>query len=1070
MMRWIVGSSLKLRRVIVVVAAGMMIVGFTQLDKTPVDTLPEFMPPTVEVQTEALGLSATEVESLITVPMEQDLLNGIAYLQTIRSESVESLSSIELIFEPGTDILRARQVVQERMAEAHALPNVSKPPTMLQPSSSTRRVMMIGLSSKKLSLIEMSVLARWTIRPRLQGVPGVANVSIWGQRERQLQVRVDPRRLHEKGVGLQDVIDSTGNSLWVSPLTYLEASTPGTAGFIDTPNQRLAIQHILPVKTAADLAKIVIDKGERKTSLRLGDVSDVVEDHQPLIGDAVLSTGPGLLLVLEKVPGASTLEVTNAIERALDSIQPGLVDIKFDTGIYRTADYIRSSISNLSIAMIIGAILLLLVLAGFFWNWRAALISAVSITTSMAAALLVLHLRETTVNMVVIAGLAVALAAIIDDAVIGVETVARRLREHAQNRSAIMTVLQATVETRGALLFATLAIALAVTPMFFIKGIAGAFLPTLASTYLLAVGISMVVALTVTPALGMLLLGDELIDRRSSPVARWLERGSERVVSAVVGRPGRAIVALGLIAVTGLAMLPIIRSGPVLPTFKEPILLVDVDAAPGTSQPAMNRIVAKASSELRALPGIRKVGAHVGRAVTGDQIVGINAAELWVAIDPKSDYQGTVRSIREVMAGYPGLDKDVLVYSNDRVMDLLTGVENDIVVRTFGEDLTILTAKAEEIQKMLTGIKGVVAPLAELPLQEPTVEVRVDLAKAERHGIKPGDVRRTAATLLGGLEVGNLFEDNKVFEVVVWATPEVRSSVEAIRDLLIDTPDGVQVRLSDVADVQIRPVPNVIRRQQVSRSIDVTANIRGRSLGAVAKDIQAGIRKINFPLEYHAELLQDPAERQADARRLIGFAIAAAIGVLLLLQATFGSWRPALVLFLTMPVALTGGLVGAVAGDRTASLGTVGGLVAVLFVTLRNGVLLLKRYRQLEREGGADLGKGLIVRGARERFVPTITSAVATLATLLPIMALGARAGSEILNPMAFVIVGGLVTSTIVTAIALPAVYLRFRDEPGTRSVDDDVEQARSSFLIFEQESAPAGTGIAAATELPEQA
>ena len=1068
MMRWIVGSSLKLRRVVVVVAAGMMVAGFMQLSKTPVDALPEFAQPTVEVQTEALGLSAVEVEQLITVPLEQDLLNGIAFLETIRSESVPSLSSIELVFEPGTDLLRARQLVQERLTEAHALPNVSKPPTMLQPVSSSRRVMMIGMSSKKLSLIEMSLLARWTIKPRLQGVAGVANVAVWGNRERQLQVRVDPRRLNAKGVTLQDVVDTTGNALWVSPLTFLEASTPGTGGFIDTPNQRLQIQHLLPVETAEDLSKVAITPDEGGPSLRLGDVATVVEDHQPLIGDAALPGTPGLMLAVEKFPGTDTLQVTRAVEDALEELRPGLSDVVFDTTLYRPADYLRSSIDNVALALIIGAVLLLLVLGAFLYDWRTVLVIVVSMVSAAAAAILVLRIRDAAVNTIVVAGLAMGLVAIIDDAVTGVDTILRRLRERREepsNRSAILDVLHAAVESRSALLFATLVMALAVVPLLFLEGAAGAFFPTLAASYLLAILAGMLVALTVTPALCMLLLSGAPLDREP-PLSRRLQSISDRVVSPVVAHPGRALAALALIVAVGVAMLPLIRRGPVLPTFKEQVLLVEVDAAPGTSHPEMNRIVSQAGAELRSLPGVGKVGGHVGRAVTSDRIVGINTAEILVAINPKADYVATLRSIREVMAGYPGIDQDVLIYSNERVADLLTGLENDVVVRIFGADLGILTTKAQQVQQMLAGIDGVVDPLAEIPLQEPTLEVEVNLAAAQRHGIKPGDVRRSATTLLSGLEVGQLFDDNKIFEVVVWATPEVRSSIDAIRGLLIDTPGGGQVRLSSVADVRIAPNPTVVTREAVSRSIDVVANVRGRSLGAVSDDVESGLARIDFPLEYHARLMQNAAERRADLQRVIAAAVAVAIGVLLLLQATFGTWRLALLLFLTLPVSFAGGLVGSVLGDRTASIGTIGGLLAVLFVAVRNGILLIKRYRYLEREGRGDLGAPLILRGARERFVPTTITALGTVAVFLPILIMGPRAGSEILHPMGAVIVGGLVSSTLLTAFLLPALYLRFRGQPGTRTVDDDVELVRGRVIVLEpEESVGAGTGITAATD-----
>ena len=378
MMRWIVGSSLKLRFLVVLVAVALMLLGLMQLRGMPVETLPEFNPPMVEIQTEALGLSAAEVEQLVTVPLEQDLLNGVAWLDRIRSESVPGLSRIELIFQPGTDVLKARQLVQERLIQAPGgIPNVSKAPVVLQPLSSTSRAMMIGLSSKDLSLIDMSVLARWKIRPRLMGVPGVANVAIWGQQERQLQVQVNPEKLRERGVTLDQVVQTTANALWVSPLSFTEASTPGTGGFIDTSNQRLGIQHILPIMTAKDLAQVAVeDTGGRV--LRLGDVSQVVEDHQPLIGAAVAGGGPSLMLVVEKFPGANTLEVTRQVEAALDEMRPGLAGITIDAGVYRPASFLEAATHELAVGLLVGLILMVALLGAAYRRSRIALTNPLS--------------------------------------------------------------------------------------------------------------------------------------------------------------------------------------------------------------------------------------------------------------------------------------------------------------------------------------------------------------------------------------------------------------------------------------------------------------------------------------------------------------------------------------------------------------------------------------------------------------------------------------------------------------------------------------------------------------------
>src|SRR6266545_3335830 len=538
MMHWIIGSSLRLRLLVVPVAAGLMLLGITQLRSAPVDVLPEFNPPLVDIQTEALGLSAEEVEQLVTVPLEQDLLNGVAFLDQIRSQSLPGLSRIELIFQPGTDVLKARQLVQERLVQAPGgIPNVSKAPSMLQPLSSTGRVMMIGLSSKDVSLIDMSVLARWKIRPRLMGVPGVANVAIWGQRERQLQVQVDPQKLRGQGISLDQVIQSTANALWVSPLSFTEASTPGTGGFIDTSNQRLGIQHISPITTAKDLAQVTVeDTGARP--LRLSDVSSVVEDHQPLIGDAIGSDGPSLMLVIQKFPGANTREVTRGVEEALDDLRPGLSGITIDTGLFRPANFIDTATHNLALALLIGLVLMIVALGALLFDWRVALISLVTIPLALVTAALVLYLRGATFNTMLLAGLAIAFGVVVDDAIVDVDNIRRRLREQRQararqdpdadqeagNGSPFATVLRASLEVRGPLLYATLVIGLATVPLFFVQGLTGSFVRPLAASYLLAVLVSMLVALIVTPGLALLLLRKEpLAPSRESPLARWLE-------------------------------------------------------------------------------------------------------------------------------------------------------------------------------------------------------------------------------------------------------------------------------------------------------------------------------------------------------------------------------------------------------------------------------------------------------------------------------------------------------------------------------------------------------------------
>jgi len=1035
-MRWLVESCLKFRLLVVVAAVAVLAVGGSQIRKMPVEVLPDFTPTTVEVQTEALGLSAAEVEQLVTVPLEQDLLNGVAFLDDIRSESVPGLSRVLMIFKPGTDVFRARQVVAERLTQAHALPQVSQPPRMLQPLSSTNRVLMVGLSSKKLSELQMSVLARWTIAPRLVGVAGVANVSVWGQQDRQLQVQVDPDRLRAKGVNLNQVIDSTANALWVSPLTFVEASTPGTGGFIDTPNQRLGVQHISPITTAPNLARIRL---EGKKSLQLGDIATVVENHQPLIGDAVVDGKPGLLLVIERFPGTNLLQVTNDIEHAINEMKPGLRGIQFDTGVYRPASYVRWSIDNVSRALLIGLALLALVLGLLFYRWASVLICLVVIPLSLVAATLVLWSLGKTMNAIVLAGLAAAVVIVIDDAIVNVENIGRRVareRRDGAEPSAAKAVLEASLQIRGAVLYATLILALAVLPLFFLERLSGAFFPDVAVAYLLTVVVSLFVAVTVTPALGVILFSSSRFSSEQAPVVRWLQRRYEAGLVRVIEKRRVAYAVFGAIVALALVVTPFLGQS-LLPTFKENNLLIRWDGPPGTSLPEMNRVTSLVSRELHSIPGVQDVGGHAGRAVTGDQIVGANSSELWVSIDSSANYGATVAAVRQVVDGYPGFTRDVRTYSQERVRDLLTGADNDVVVRVYGENLRTLTTQAGRVRQMVSGVSGAVNAHVLLPPEEPTLQVKVDLGRAEKYDITPGQVRRAATTLLSGLVVGSLFEQEKVFDVVVWATPQTRDSLTSVRRLLIDTPRGGHVRLGDVADVRIAPAPGIIKRQAVSRYVDVGANISGRSRDAVVQDIQQRLSGTTFPLEYHAEVLA--ADRQPVAR-LISIALAVVIGVFLLLQAFFGSWRLAALALVVLPLGVTGGLLALAATGSKLSFSTYLALFAVFGLATRTLLLLLDRLRRLRSEEGAPAGSALVVRVAQERMAPVLMTALATLAVFVPVLIMGGYPGFELLQPAGFVLLGGVATTLLVALYGLPLLYLQLGFAGATESRAESAE------------------------------
>jgi CzcA family heavy metal efflux pump len=1052
MMRWIVGSSLKFRRLVIAVAAGVLVLGITQIPKTSVDLLPEFKPIQVEVQTEALGLSAEEVEQLVTVPLEQDLLNGVAFLEEIESASLPGLSSVLMTFEPGTSVLDARQVVAERLTQAvgtAGLPEVAKPPQMLQPLSSTSRVGMVRLSSNQVSRIDMSVLARWVIVPRLLGVDGVANVAIWGFRDKQLQVLVDPERLQDRGVSLQQIIRTSGNALEVSPLTFLEQSSPGTGGFIDTVNQRLHIFHEQAISSPRELAQVPLEVEEGAVlptgqPLTLGDVTEVRESHQPLIGDALCRGGECLLLVIEKFPGTNTLEVTRGVEDALEAMQPGLPGMQIDTSMYRPASYIESSFANLGRALLIGGILLLLVLGAFFFNWRTALTSVAAIGLSVMAAAFVLYITRTTVNTMVIAGLLIGLVVLVDDAVMDVQNVAQRLRRHRTEGHGIpawRAVIEASLQMRSAMLYATLLVVAAVVPFFFMRGEAGAFVPTIALSFILAVAASLLVALTVTPALGMMLLGNGPSGRGESSVVRWLHDRYDSMSSRTVGRMAPGLALFGVIVLAGLVAFPFLDTS-LRPSLNERDVRVRLEAPPGTSLPKMDQDTARVLQEMQALPGIQNIGAHVGRAILSDRLVNVNSSEIWAKIDPSADYGATIAAIQGVADRHPQLSPNVLTYSEERVIDTLQETEEDIVVRVYGEDEQTLRAKAEEIRGLIAGIEGVSNPRVELPPEEPNVEIEADLARAERFGIKPGDVRRAVAALVSGITVGQLFEEQKIFDVVVWGSPEIRESVDDIRSLRIDTPRGQLVRLDDIADVRVEPDPAVVRHESVQTYLDVSADVAGRNAGAVAEDVDAALEGVQFPLEHHAELLGGFAEEQAARSRVIAVSVAMAIGIFLLLQAAFGSWRLATLALVTMPMALSGGLLAALLVGGTLSLGVVAGLIAVLGIAARGAIQLIRHYQYLERQEGQSFGRDLVVKGTRDGVAPIVMAAVATAAVLVPFVFTGDAPGFEILRPIAVVVLGGLVTSTLLTLVVMPALYLRYGYVAERDEVDRDLFEA----------------------------
>jgi Cu/Ag efflux pump CusA len=688
----------------------------------------------------------------------------------------------------------------------------------------------------------------------------------------------------------------------------------------------------------------------------------------------------------------------------------------------------------------------------------------------MVTAALVLQMLGHGFNVMILAGLAAAIAIVVDEAVAPTDKVLRRLQDQHPGApvSRLATVRDASLEIRRPLTYAALIVLLAIVPVAVMGGRPGAFFNSMVVAYVAAVVAATLVAVAVTPVLTVYLFARW---QPSGDGPGWLGRVTGRYVSTLrsfaTGLRG-PVIAVGACVLMAVVSIPLLGMS-LIPSFQDRDVLVRLDAEPGTSNPRMVDITTEMSRELQDIPGVANVGAHVGRAVTGDRIANVSSSDIWVSIDPDADYEATLAAIESAAEGNQNVRSEVvtasaedlravgalnrgenLVRSND--LDLLTGVDKPLVVRVFGQNQEELARQAERVRKLVARVDGVVTPEVRSPAVQPTVEIEVDLDRAQSFGITPGAVRRAEATLLQGIQVGMIFQEQKVFDVIVQGVPSTRESVEAVSNLLIDRPDGGHVTLGQVADVRVTDIPSVIQRDAVSRRLDVVADIDGRSLSDITADIESRLSDVAFPLEYHAEVLDEGTASEIGTGRVIGFAIGAVIAAYLLLQAAFRSWRLAALLTVTAPLGLVGGLLVALADGAELSLGSLLGLLAVFGFAIRAGTVLvsdLQSRRPADSESRADLVRS----AAAERFVPVVTSASALAALMLPFAVLGSRPGLELLHPMALVTLGGLATTVLVTLFVIPGLYVHLASDAEQGITEDWEDVGRSIDL----EPSPAG-------------
>ncbi len=887
-------------------------------------------------------------------------------------------------------------------------------------AASTSRLLMLGLTSDSVSGLELRTLADWTFRRRLQAVPGVAHVEVFGGGVKQYQILVTPERLRQYNMTLNQV-----------EAAARDATGFGGAGFVETPNQRLPIRQRTRIESPADLAAtpVAVDGG---VAISLGSVADVKIGAADKPGDAVINGRPGVLILVHKQPFFNTRRVSADLQRATAELASALpAGVRLHTRLFQQSAFIDRAIGNLRVAILVGCLLVAFILIAYLYQWRTVVISLAAIPLSLLGAILILRAFGVSLNAMTLGGLAIALGEVVDDAIVDVENVVRRLRENSQRpkpASALRVVLAASLEVRGAVIYATFIVILVFVPVFFMGGLAGTFFAPLGLAYISAISVSLLVALTVTPAMCLTLLGKTpWVSRREPLVSRSLRRIYEKLLPVALNARWATVALAALLFAAGLAAVPFL-GGNFMPDFRESNFVVFMAGKPDSSLAESVRAGQLLAQRLDTVPGVVSVAQQIGRAELSEDTWGPNISEVWIVIDDNANYDECLRDLRECLEAFPGYQFQVKQFLRERMDEVLTGATADIVVKVVGPRLGALREQAGRVAAQMQGVAGVEDLRLEQQIETPQIEVLLRPREAARYAFSVGQLNRDIQTLLKGRRVGQVYEQDRVFDVVVRAAPEARAQPAALGKLLIDAPTGDRVPLDAVAEISLVRAPNVINREDASRRMLVTCNVEDRDVASVARDIQSRLEPLRaeLPAGYHLEFAGQYEARSEAALRLTLLSGAALIGVFALLYLDFQSVGLALLVMLSVPFACVGGVAAVLLSGGDVALGSMVGFVTVFGVAVRNGILLISHYQRLRAEENLPVGRELIVRGASERLAPILMTASSTALALAPLAVRGNLPGHEIEYPMAIVIIGGLVSSTLLTLFLLPVLYAWF--------------------------------------------
>jgi CzcA family heavy metal efflux pump len=1020
MLQRIVQFSLRFRGVVIVLACVAIAYGMYVAAHAKLDVFPEFAPPQVVIQTEAPGLSPEEVEALVTRPIENSI-NGAPDLVAIRSQSIQGLSAITAVFSDRADIYRVRQMVSERLTQvAGSLPQGVKSPKMGPLTSSTSLTLVIGLTSTNRTPMELRTFADWTVRPRLLAVPGVAKVDTFGGEVRQIQIQVKPDRLIDYGLALDDVLAAARQSTAVRG-----------AGFVENANQRIVLRTQGQSLTPQQLGEVVLADHDSQT-VRLKDVARVVQGAEPKFGDALVMGARGVVLLVYSQYGATTLDVTRAVESALRELTPAFAAQKIlvQPRLFRPANFIEASIRNVDHSLLAGGVLVAVVLFFFLLDWRTAFISFSSIPLSLLVAVIVLVRFGVSLNTLTLGGFAIAIGVVVDDAIIDVENILRRVRGNItlpQPRPLFHVVLDASLEVRSAVVYATFIVALVFFPVLTLTGIQGKLFSPLATAFILAILASLGVALTVTPALCLPMLS-RARPHEEPRYVRWLKERHRRWLGALSRRPRVVIVVALVMFLAASGTLPFL-GGEFLPEFHEGHFVLHMAALPGTSLEESLRLGKQVTQELLKNPHIRSVSQEAGRAENGEDTWGTHYSELHVDLRTLSggEKEGIAGQIRQTLQKFPGLTFRVMSPLAERIEETISGATAQVVVNIFGDNLDTLDQKAGEVRQVLAGINGATDVQIESQAGSPEMVVTLRPERLTQFGFRPGDVLDAIQTAYQGTDVAQTYEGNRVFDVTVILDEASRRMPEKIGTLMVRNAEGLRLPLRELAEIHPATGRYMIVHEGAQRRQQVTCNVAGRDMASFVADMKKQIAaKVAFPSGVYPAFGGSGLAQSAARNELLLHSAIASVGIVLLLSIVFRNGRNLLLVLANVPFALIGGVLAVFATGGSLSLGSLVGFVTLFGLTTRNSIMMISHFEHLVQKESMSWGLDTAVRGASERLLPILMTALVTALGLLPLALGTGEAGREIEGPMAIVILGGLLTSTVLNLLVLPTLALRY--------------------------------------------